>query len=47
MTAEMLRTEVSKTKQKLIDSERINSDLELKLLESHELRFSVNALWFG
>lgn len=47
MTVELLRTEVSKTKQKLFDIECINSDLEQKLLESHELRFSVNALWFG
>lgn len=47
MAAELLRTEVSKTQQKLIDSQRVNSDLELKLLESEELQFSKNALWFG
>lgn len=47
MTTELLKTEVSEAKQKLTDVERIKSDLELKLTESEELRFSTNALWFG
>jgi hypothetical protein len=44
---ELLKTEVSEVKQKLTDAVQIKSDLELKLSESEELRFSINALWFG
>lgn len=47
MTSEILKTEVFETKQKLLDIERIKSDLEFKLSESEELRFSTNANWFG
>ncbi|XP_026813557.1 huntingtin-interacting protein 1 isoform X1 [Rhopalosiphum maidis] len=43
---ELLKTEVSEVKQKLTDAVQIKSDLELKLSESEELRFSINALWF-
>lgn len=47
METEILKTEVSEAKQKLINVEQIKSDLELRLSESEELRFSTNALWFG
>jgi len=47
MATEFLKTEVSEAKQKLADVELLKSDLESKLLESEELRFSTNALWFG
>lgn len=47
MTTEFLKTEVSEAKQKLTDVELLKSDLESKLSESEELRFSTNALWFG
>lgn len=47
METELLKTEVSEIKQKLINVEQIKFDLELKLSESEELRFSTNALWFG
>jgi hypothetical protein len=47
MTSEILKTEVSEVKQKLIDVERLKKDLELRLSESEELRFSTNANWFG
>jgi len=47
MTTELLKTEISELKQELTDVERVKSDLELRLSESEELRFSSNALWFG
>lgn len=47
MENELLKTEVSEVKQKYTDVELVKSDLELKLSESEELRFSNNALWFG
>lgn len=47
MATEVLKTEVSEAKQKLTDAVLIKSDLELRLSESEELRFSNNALWFG
>jgi hypothetical protein len=47
MTTELLKTEVNDAKQKLTDAVLIKSDLELRLSESEELRFSTNALWFG
>lgn len=47
MKTELLETDISETKQKLINMESIKSDLELRLSESEELRFSTNALWFG
>jgi len=47
MKTEFLKTEVSEAKQKLTDVEHLKSDLELRLSESEELRFSTNALWFG
>uniref|UniRef100_A0A2S2PCM6 Huntingtin-interacting protein 1 n=1 Tax=Schizaphis graminum TaxID=13262 RepID=A0A2S2PCM6_SCHGA len=43
---ELLKTEVCEVKQQLTDAVQIKSDLELKLSESEELRFSINALWF-
>jgi len=46
MTTELLKTEISELKQELTDVERVKSDLELRLSESEELRFSSNALWF-
>ncbi|XP_022160199.1 huntingtin-interacting protein 1 isoform X2 [Myzus persicae] len=46
MATEVLKTEVSEAKQKLTDAVLIKSDLELRLSESEELRFSNNALWF-
>ncbi|VVC44540.1 AP180 N-terminal homology (ANTH) domain,I/LWEQ domain,ENTH/VHS,ENTH domain [Cinara cedri] len=46
MENELLKTEVSEVKQKCTDVEFIKSDLELRLSESEELRFSNNALWF-
>lgn len=47
MKAEILKTEVFEANQKLTDVEHVKSDLELRLSESEELRFSINALWFG
>lgn len=47
LKTELLKTEVLEAEQKLTDVERVKSDLELRLSESEELRFSVNALWFG
>lgn len=47
MATELLKTEVSDAKQKLTDAVLRKSDLELRLSESEELRFSNNALWFG
>jgi len=47
MTIELLRTEISEAKLKLSDIERIKSDMELRLSESEDLRFSTNTLWFG
>jgi len=47
MTTELLKTEVNEVKQKLTDAVHKKSDLELKLSESEEFRFSNNALWFG
>lgn len=47
MEIELLKTEVSEAKQKLINVDQIKSDLKLRLSESEELRFSSNALWFG
>lgn len=47
MTSEILKNEVSETKQKLLDVEHLKCDLELKLSESEELRFSTNANLFG
>lgn len=47
MATELLKTEVNEVKQKLTDAVHGKSDLELKLSESEELRFSNNALWFG
>lgn len=47
IASDILKTEVSETKQKLLDVERKKSDLELWLSESEELRFSTNANWFG
>lgn len=44
---DILITEALKTKQKLSDVEHIKSDLELRLSESEELRFSTSAYWFG
>ncbi|XP_025208594.1 huntingtin-interacting protein 1 isoform X2 [Melanaphis sacchari] len=46
METELLKTEVCEIKQKLTDAVNLKSDLELKLSESEELRFSINALWF-
>lgn len=46
MATELLKTEVCEAKQKLTDAVLIKSDLELRLSESEELRFSNNALWF-
>lgn len=46
MATELLKTEVYEVKQKLTDAVHVKSDLELKLSESEELRFSNNALWF-
>ncbi|XP_050054794.1 huntingtin-interacting protein 1 isoform X2 [Aphis gossypii] len=46
MATELLKTEVNEVKQKLADAVHGKSDLELKLSESEELRFSNNALWF-
>lgn len=42
-----MESEVLEAKQKLTNVEQLKSDLELRLSESEELRFSVNALWFG
>lgn len=42
-----MESEVFEAKQKLTNVEQLKSDLELRLSESEELRFSVNALWFG
>lgn len=47
MQTEILKTEVTEAKQKLTDVERVKSDLELRLSESEELRYSTNANWFG
>jgi len=47
METELLKTEVSEAKQKLTEAVVIKSDLELRISESEELRFSTNALWFG
>lgn len=47
MKNELLKTEISEIKQKCVDVELVKSDLELRLTESEELRFSNNALWFG
>lgn len=47
MTTELLKTEVCEAKQRLTDAVHIKSDLELRLSESEELRFSTKALWFG
>lgn len=47
LKTELLTTEVFEAKQKLSDVERLKSDLELRLSESEELRFSTSAYWFG
>lgn len=47
MTNELLKTEMSEANFKIADIERLKSDVELRLSESEELRFSSNALWFG
>lgn len=47
MQTEFLKTEITEIKQKLTNVENLKSDLELRLSESEELRFSTNAHWFG
>lgn len=47
MENEFLKTEVSEIKHKFTNVELVKSDLESRLSESEELRFSNNALLFG